>query len=167
MAEAGVAVDQALMAYLKDVDEYQTSMAEVVAACKAGMFELARARKSMGFKGCAVSQLQYPSRMKATRKIEFQEGDEEISETNAYGEGFVMFSRAVETVPEKSEEEEPVCTDPIKWFGILVPSSLRASQKNFIRAVEGAAAASAANMRMQKDYQRFRHLLSCNKKITG
>lgn len=31
------------------------------------------------------------------------------------------------------EEEEP--KDPLKWFGILLPSSLRQSQQNFIRGM--------------------------------
>ena len=38
---------------------------QIVSACKSGVFDLARARKSMGHSGCAVSQLQYPARMKA------------------------------------------------------------------------------------------------------
>mmetsp|Transcript_48731 Transcript_48731/g.152965 ORF Transcript_48731/g.152965 Transcript_48731/m.152965 type:complete len:173 (-) Transcript_48731:2026-2544(-) len=171
MAGVGEAVDEALMAYLKDVDEYQTSMAEVVAACKAGMLELARARKSMGFKGCAVSQLQYPSRMKASRKVVVKDENEgegilANSDNDQFCDGKRIFVEAIESIPEQTEDEDPVFVDPIKWFGVLVPSSLRVSQKGFVRAVESAAAASAAYINMKRDYARFRHLLSSKKKIT-
>ena len=36
--------------------------------------------------------------------------------------------------PEKSEEVKT--KDPIKWFGVLVPQTLRQSQKHFSKAVE-------------------------------
>ena len=61
-----VAIDEELRAFLRCVDNYQTANREVVSACKAGLFDMARARKSMGMGGCAVSQLQYPARMKAS-----------------------------------------------------------------------------------------------------
>ena len=61
-----VAIDEELRAFLRCVDNYQTATREVVSACKAGLFDMARARKSMGMGGCAVSQLQYPARMKAS-----------------------------------------------------------------------------------------------------
>ncbi|KAL4754770.1 hypothetical protein BDW72DRAFT_165262 [Aspergillus terricola var. indicus] len=36
-----------------------------------------------------------------------------------------------------SSKRRPRTLDPIKWFGILVPPSLRSAQKSFIEAVEG------------------------------
>lgn len=45
--------------------------------------------------------------------------------------------RAEPEEPEKnSTSEEKPSSDPIRWFGILVPSSLRSSQSSFISAVE-------------------------------
>jgi hypothetical protein len=38
-------VDDELRAYLRCVDEYQTSSAEIAAACKSGLFDIAQARK--------------------------------------------------------------------------------------------------------------------------
>lgn len=39
--------------------------------------------------------------------------------------------------PEKASKETQKNTDPIRWFGILVPPALRSAQADFITAVEG------------------------------
>ena len=40
-------IDDELRAYLRCVDEYQASSAEIAAACKSGLFDIAQARKVM------------------------------------------------------------------------------------------------------------------------
>jgi hypothetical protein len=42
--------------------------------------------------------------------------------------------------PEKKKKKTP-STDPLRWFGVLVPPALRASQASFVSAVEGPIAA--------------------------
>ena len=37
----------------------------------------------------------------------------------------------------KSASDEKLPIDPLRWFGILVPSALRATQTSFTAAVEG------------------------------
>jgi hypothetical protein len=37
---------------------------------------------------------------------------------------------------EGKEDEKMVCSDPLRWFGVLVPRSLRQSQASFKHAVE-------------------------------
>mmetsp|Transcript_12157 Transcript_12157/g.19072 ORF Transcript_12157/g.19072 Transcript_12157/m.19072 type:complete len:103 (-) Transcript_12157:447-755(-) len=63
-------IDTELLAYLRCVDEYQTAASEVAACCKSGIFDIARARKSMGNRGMGVTELQYPKTMTAGSKIE-------------------------------------------------------------------------------------------------
>ena len=44
-----------------------------------------------------------------------------------------------ESTPETKEEEKTSerHTDPLRWFGILVPPALRTAQTTFVGAVEG------------------------------
>lgn len=38
----------------------------------------------------------------------------------------------------KSAKQKPHTSDPIQWYGILVPPSLRSAQKSFTKAVESS-----------------------------
>jgi hypothetical protein len=38
---------------------------------------------------------------------------------------------------ESTEPPKPKSLDPIRWFGILVPSALRSAQTTFVKTVEG------------------------------
>ena len=55
-----------------------------------------------------------------------------------------------DTTPSDKETRVPLPSDPLKWFGILVPQALRSSQASFCAAVDEAvahAANAAKNMR--------------------
>ena len=63
-----------------------------------------------------------------------------------------------ESTPEKEETKEEEkksekSTDPLRWFGILVPPALRTAQTTFVEAVEGPIpqlAMIARDMKMQE-----------------
>ncbi|KAI9374676.1 hypothetical protein BJX61DRAFT_274500 [Aspergillus egyptiacus] len=66
---------------------------------------------------------------------------------------------AVDTKP-KSVKRNPGALDPIRWYGILVPPSLRSAQRSFLEAVEGTVpelASVAVEMQAaEKDISRLR-----------
>jgi hypothetical protein len=69
-------------------------------------------------------------------------GDNNAAETTAAPQNS---SEASETKTEAEADAKsgpirrrPRTLDPIKWFGILVPPSLRNAQKSFTEAVEGS-----------------------------
>ena len=45
-----------------------------------------------------------------------------------------------DTAPSEKETRTPLSSDPLKWFGILVPQALRSSQASFCAAVDEAVA---------------------------
>lgn len=52
-------------------------------------------------------------------------------------EGFESGSDSVDGGTQKdAKTDDAKIVDPIRWFGILVPSALRTAQKAFIQAVE-------------------------------
>lgn len=54
---------------------------------------------------------------------------------------------------EKETKKAEKSTDPLKWFGILVPPALRAAQSTFVETVEGPIpqlATIARDMRTQE-----------------
>ena len=145
-------VDEALRAYLRCVDSYQTAQAEVEAACKAGVMDMSRARRSMGQSGRAVSQLQYPARIKSRVRVTVDENREG---------GVIQIDRDPARSIEADADLEPVGGgDPIRWFGVLVPQHLRSSQKSFVRGLESAVLAANAAVEMQAHYARYQELLA-------
>ena len=127
---------------------------------KSGFLGLAQSRKSMGGPS-SVSHLQIPSeesddfvaRFKTARAS--QKSDKGDSDFNY----FSLEDKNVQDVVEdldsklgiqnrKNNDEESkdkdvnpavdkkVGKDPIKWFGVLVPSMLRQTQKTFVRSLE-------------------------------
>jgi hypothetical protein len=48
-----------------------------------------------------------------------------------------------DTTPSEKETRVPLPSDPLKWFGILVPQALRSSQASFCAAVDEAVADAA------------------------
>ena len=127
---------------------------------KSGFLGLAQSRKSMGGPS-SVSHLQIPSeesddfvaRFKTAREVQKSDkGDLDF-------DYFSLEDKNVQDVVEdldsklgiqnrKNNDEESkdkdvnpaedkkVGKDPIKWFGVLVPSMLRQTQKTFVRSLE-------------------------------
>merc|ERR1712062_225651 len=69
------------------------------------------------------------------------------------------------TLNEKKEEKKVSSKqDPIKWFGVLVPNSLRQSQKCFKKAVECSVDCANLQNEMNGIIARRKHLHKLEKK---
>lgn len=77
-------------------------------------------------------------------------------------------SKSPETEPASDTKREPAkrkphISDPIKWYGILVPPSLRSAQQSFTKAVESSlpelASVMAEMQTAEKEISRLRREL--------
>ncbi|CAG07373.1 unnamed protein product, partial [Tetraodon nigroviridis] len=96
-----------------------------------GWYSISKARYSMGNK--QVSALQYASEMEPLihvhiqRKRQDKQGKKDMAKKAACKESF---ESAAEAVQHRKKEPNP-WQDPLKWFGILVPQSLKQAQSSF------------------------------------
>ncbi|KAL1428198.1 hypothetical protein MTO96_002605 [Rhipicephalus appendiculatus] len=116
-----------------------------------GLLELARVRYSTGNKSVSALQLNM-SEVEALRTVRsnFDDPDQlypsfELLHPDSTGgttnkEVEVRQRRQAEepsTEAAQSPSQRPTSrSDPLRWFGVLVPQSLRRSQKNFVSALE-------------------------------
>jgi hypothetical protein len=128
-------IDTELRAYLRSVDSYQVAQAEVEA-------------------GRAVSQLQYPARITPRARISF--------DTDRTDEGgvFQLQQESAQSTTLNDDTEHPGGGDPLRWFGVLVPQHLRATQKAFARGLESAVLAASAVVEMRQHFERYEALLA-------
>ena len=127
---------------------------------KSGFLGLAQSRKSMGGPS-SVSHLQIPSEESDDFKARFKT-TRENQKSNQGDLDFNYFSLEDENIQDvvedldsklgiqkrknyddeeesedvKQPENKRLVKDPIKWFGVLVPSMLRQTQKIFVKSVE-------------------------------
>jgi hypothetical protein len=133
MSALDTQIDDELRSYLLAVDDYQTSAVELAACCKSGCFDIAKARKAMSCEGSSVSQLQYPAQMKARIGILVDEDSDAIFCLNRIDANVKACEENSEVYDEGNTRGS---TDPLNWFGILVPIHLRNSQQTFIRGLQ-------------------------------
>ncbi|XP_059805576.1 coiled-coil domain-containing protein 115 [Hypanus sabinus] len=78
--------------------------------------------------------------------------------------------------PQASEEDRerpsrpggpPLARDPMKWFGVLVPHSLRLAQASFKEVMELAAEVATLQSRISKTKSRYRDLLRQKQEPAG
>jgi coiled-coil domain-containing protein 115 len=149
-------IDALMERYLILLDQY-TSLREALNTAQTSMYQsLARANFSAE-RGIRYGQDFYDQRMQAMRRltarvsdlgapqfdvrleqdhlhpdqpdVESAKGGEETAESDA-GEGIRTSSRT------KEENRSKGPTDPLKWFGLLTPASLRSAQSHAVEAVE-------------------------------
>ena len=140
-AEVGAALqeqldklDELVEKYLILLDQYQKARQELSEHLSSGFLDLAQANRSASA-GRRFGEDYYDGRMQASRRISVEASDSRRLK-------FRMTASSVsESAPgesdEKEEQREQNVADPLRWFGILVPSALRSAQANFISAVEG------------------------------
>ncbi|KAL2202124.1 hypothetical protein CC79DRAFT_170411 [Sarocladium strictum] len=147
-------IDSLLQRYLLLLDEY-TRLRTQLSTLQASVFrDIARANFSAE-RGLRYGQDQYDERMQAFRKVKADlngelsvfeievkssqraeaEAEEEVDEKADAG------TAEEDADDEKSEEKEKSkravkSRDPLRWFGLLTPQSLRAAQASSIEAVE-------------------------------
>ncbi|XP_072884697.1 coiled-coil domain-containing protein 115 [Hemitrygon akajei] len=78
--------------------------------------------------------------------------------------------------PQASEEDRerpsrpgrpPLARDPLKWFGVLVPHSLRLAQASFKEVMELAAEVATLQSRISNSKSRYRDLLRQKQELAG
>ncbi|KAI3657157.1 hypothetical protein MP638_002349 [Amoeboaphelidium occidentale] len=109
------------------LEKYLEMQKELSEQMKSAFWNLSRAQHTMGHS--RVSTLQVPAidEMKAQTLLE-------ISSTDWW-----IVQRTEEEIEQDEDDEEKEAhtfTDPLKWFGVLVPQTLKESQKDFKAALE-------------------------------
>ncbi|KAF2838995.1 hypothetical protein M501DRAFT_933925 [Patellaria atrata CBS 101060] len=152
-------LDAQLTKYLHLLDSYQSARATLSRQLSQGFLSLAQANFSNGGR-TRYGQDYYDERMKAIRRVNVKEEngtisysisiasdglsasqvkteEEEDAESSSYAsKENNEDSPASDEKAEASEGFQKGPTNPLHWFGILVPPPLRSAQKSFETAVE-------------------------------
>lgn len=153
-------LDSLLLQLLGDLEELETKRAALNARVEEGWLSLSKARYAMGAK--SVGPLQYASRMEPQVCVCTSEAQDGLQKFCLVRAG----ARTPEEVgpresalrkrkgPTKTAEPEPspAPQDPLNWFGILVPHSLRQAQASFREGLQ--LAADMASLQIRIDWGR-------------
>ncbi|XP_004703928.1 coiled-coil domain-containing protein 115 [Echinops telfairi] len=158
--------DALLLQLLQDLEELEGKRAALNARVEEGWFSLSKARYTMGAK--SVGPLQYASSMVphcCVRTRDTQDGLQKL-----------WVARAIAQIPEELGPHEPALRrrkglpktpepeppeapgDPLNWFGILVPHSLRQAQASFKEGLQLAGDIASLQIRIDWHQSRFREL---------
>ncbi|XP_040835074.1 coiled-coil domain-containing protein 115 isoform X3 [Ochotona curzoniae] len=153
-------LDALILQLLGDLEELETK--------RAGWLSLAKARYAMGVK--SVGPLQYASHMEPQVCVctsEAQDGLQKLRVVRAGAwtpeeVGPREAALRQRKGPTKTPEPEPETTtppqDPLNWFGILVPHSLRQAQASFRDGLQLAADIATLQIRISKGQKQLRTL---------
>ncbi|XP_008996780.1 vacuolar ATPase assembly protein VMA22 isoform X1 [Callithrix jacchus] len=173
-----VELDSLLLQLLRDLEELEGKRAVLNARVEEGWLSLAKARYAMGAK--SVGPLQYASHMEpqvCLHTSETQEGLQKFEVVRAgihtpeeVGPGEAAFlssalrrRKGPAKTPEPQSSEAP--QDPLNWFGILVPHSLRQAQASFRDGLQLAADIASLQNRIDWGRNQLRGLQEKLKKL--
>uniref|UniRef100_A0A8C6QLV0 Vacuolar ATPase assembly protein VMA22 n=1 Tax=Nannospalax galili TaxID=1026970 RepID=A0A8C6QLV0_NANGA len=136
-------LDSQVLQLLGDLEELEAKRTALNARVEEGWLLLAKARYAMGAK--SVGPLQYASRMEPQVCV------------RARGPSSLLFQRKG---PVKTPESESSAApkDPLNWFGILVPHSLRQAQASFQDGLQLAADIASLQTRITRGQSQLRGL---------
>ncbi|KAF2265396.1 hypothetical protein CC78DRAFT_553004 [Lojkania enalia] len=155
-------LDSLLERYLNTLNQYQKAQQQLTSNLSSGYLSLAQANFN-NQSHSRYGQDYYDERMQAFRKVKgsavafripapkldpssasgpassppnssgkpTEENNSEVSATSSESEN------EDESVNNAPSGESSTCSDPLRWFGILVPSALRQAQSSFVSAIEG------------------------------
>ncbi|KAI7834247.1 hypothetical protein BX661DRAFT_195989 [Kickxella alabastrina] len=124
MPDAGAQLtDTKLLQHFATLAQYQHTRERSSAALKQAFFVLAQARRSAGYSRISPDQYSGHAQPIATVNINAMEPDS---------------SSITMTVARRNEDSSGV--DPLLWFGMLVPPTLREAQSGFVDALDGLVA---------------------------
>ncbi|XP_008591957.1 PREDICTED: coiled-coil domain-containing protein 115 [Galeopterus variegatus] len=165
-AELRADLDSLLLQLLGDLEELEAKRAALNARVEEGWLSLAKARYAMGAK--SVGPLQYAAHMEpqvCVRASEAQDGLEKFRVVRAGAQtpeevGPREAALRRRKGPTRPLEPEPSATpqDPLNWFGILVPHSLRQAQASFRNGLQLAADIANLQIRINWGRSQFRVL---------
>ncbi|XP_008996781.1 vacuolar ATPase assembly protein VMA22 isoform X2 [Callithrix jacchus] len=168
-----VELDSLLLQLLRDLEELEGKRAVLNARVEEGWLSLAKARYAMGAK--SVGPLQYASHMEpqvCLHTSETQEGLQKFEVVRAGihtpeevgpGEAALRRRKGPAKTPEPQSSEAP--QDPLNWFGILVPHSLRQAQASFRDGLQLAADIASLQNRIDWGRNQLRGLQEKLKKL--
>ncbi|XP_012616496.1 vacuolar ATPase assembly protein VMA22 [Microcebus murinus] len=138
-------LDSLLLHLFQDLEELESKRAVLNARVEEGWLSLAKARYAMGAK--SVGPLQYASRMEPKVCVHVSEAQDGLQKFRVVRAG----AQTPEEVgpreaglrrrkgPTRPPEPSEAPQDPLNWFGILVPHSLRQAQASFWDGLQLAA----------------------------
>ncbi|XP_004479363.1 coiled-coil domain-containing protein 115 [Dasypus novemcinctus] len=140
-------LDSVLLQLLQDLEQLEAKRTALNARVEEGWLSLSKARYAMGAK--SVGPLQYASRMEprvCVRTSDAQDGLPQFRVVKACAQppeevGPCEAALRRRKGLAKTPEPEPLAAppDPLNWFGILVPHSLRQAQASFSEGLQLAA----------------------------
>ncbi|PHH72234.1 hypothetical protein CDD80_4667 [Ophiocordyceps camponoti-rufipedis] len=136
MAAQQQQIDSLLQRYLALLDEY-TKLRAQLSTLLAGVYQdVARANFSAE-RGMRYGESHYDQRMRATRRLTVREGDagEPTFATVPSPEGAEGPGQS-RGEDEAEKPKQAACKDPLRWFGLFVPTALRTAQSQSVEAVE-------------------------------
>ncbi|XP_015980879.2 coiled-coil domain-containing protein 115 [Rousettus aegyptiacus] len=159
-------LESLLLQLLRDLEELEAKRTALNARVEEGWFSLSKARYSMGAK--SVGPLQYSSRMKPQVCVctsEAQNGLQKFWVVRASAqtpeevgprEAALRRRKGLTRTPEP--DPSPALQDPLNWFGILVPHSLRQAQASFREGLQLAADMASLQIRINWGQSQLRGL---------
>ncbi|XP_069845560.1 coiled-coil domain-containing protein 115 [Dipodomys merriami] len=159
-------LDSLFLQLLGDLEELEAKRSALNARVEEGWLSLAKARYAMGAK--SVGPLQFASRMEPqvrVRASEAQEGlqtfrvvraDTQTPEEVGPRDAALRRRKGPTKTPEP--ESSAVPQDPLNWFGILVPHSLRQAQASFRDGLQLAADIASLQTRINWGRSQLREL---------
>lgn len=108
------------------------------------MFELVRKKPSKARRKTALSEDEYSSTIGSTEVRKRKGGEDEV---------------AVLRLEELTINDDSTAPDPLRWFGVLVPPTLRQGQSNFIQAVEVSVELANLQSELEATRLKYRELL--------
>lgn len=162
-------LDALILQLLGDLEELEAKRAVLNGRVEEGWLSLAKARYAMGVK--SVGPLQYASHMEPQVCVCTSEAQDGLQKLRVVRAGAwtpeEVGPREAATLrqrkgPTKTPEPEPETTtppqDPLNWFGILVPHSLRQAQASFRDGLQLAADIATLQIRISKGQKQLRTL---------
>ncbi|KAG8513167.1 Coiled-coil domain-containing protein 115 [Galemys pyrenaicus] len=168
MAASGLRaeLDSLLLQLLGDLEELEAKRAALNSRVEEGWFSLSKARYAMGAK--AVGPLQYASRMEPQVCVSTCEAQDRLQKfwvvkagaptPEEVGPREATLRRRKGPSKTREPETSPVPQDPLNWFGILVPHSLRQAQASFQEGLQLAADIASLQIRIDWGQSQLRGL---------
>ncbi|KAM5313107.1 coiled-coil domain-containing protein 115 isoform 1-T1 [Glossophaga mutica] len=166
-AEVRTELDSLLLRLLADLEELEAKRAALNARVEEGWLSLSKARYAMGAK--SVGPLQYASHMEpqvcvctsseepdGLQKFRVVRAAAQAPEDVGPHESALRRRKGLTRTPEPEPSSAP--RDPLNWFGILVPHSLRQAQASFREGLQLAADMASLQSHISWGRSRLREL---------
>ncbi|XP_002712320.1 coiled-coil domain-containing protein 115 [Oryctolagus cuniculus] len=159
-------LDSLILQLLADLEELEAKRAALNGRVEEGWLSLAQARYAMGVK--SVGPLQYASRMEpqvcvcaseapdGLQNLRVVRAGAQIPEEVGPREAALRRRKGPTKTPEPESTTAP--QDPLNWFGILVPHSLRQAQASFRDGLQLAGDIATLQIRISWGQSQLRKL---------